>query len=87
MAFSKIATCRNWGNIDKLEELALKDGETLKIKFPDGGIEVHNIIVVEKSTKGRYEDTYDSRAYVIVNYRGFETLISLVGLEAERIVN
>ncbi len=87
---SKVEAYKNWFcDIDRLDEIDLKEGEDLELTFPDGTVErVQVLLHSEKQTYTDHGHTYSmtvSKAYFTLDYHGWEMDCPLEGLEAKRI--
>lgn len=89
MPMKPIEIYSNWCNFDRLDGKDLKDGENLRIQWPDGSVTL-NVIKVRKSEypyndMGVQTTIPESKAYVEVLYRGLLTEVRIHGLQAERL--
>ncbi len=87
----KITTDRNWREVDQLDGKDLRDGEYLRIMWPDGTY-TNQTVKIESSSYNVSEqgqrDGYDvpvRHAMVPIKYRGQHTYIRITGLNAKRI--
>lgn len=86
---SKVTADKNYCDIDKLDGVELKDGERLKVTFPDGKTKKVEVVLHERNEP--YNDmghTYTMpvrKAHFTLDYHGWELDFPLEGLEAKRI--
>lgn len=78
-----------WCHIDRLNGTNLRDGEKLRIRWPDGTVEERHIFVKRSSYEGSdmgHPCTIPvSEAFVVLKYHGKEVTVPIAGLEAERV--
>lgn len=88
MTTQKITTGGNWSVEDQLGGRTIRDGERLRVRFPDGTVEELRAVVESSShadsDMGRDITIPVHRAFARIDYHGASVLMSLVGLEAER---
>lgn len=84
-----IVRASDWGYWDQLNGVTLTNGETLRVKWPSGKIQVIMITVsndrVAVSDHGHDCYVDDVRAWYFAGYEGVAVRVPLVGLEAERV--
>ena len=85
--FQKIKLLSNWGSCDSIDGEALKDGEQIEVKWPNG--DVGSYIISDESRTyncGHPGDTAtDIKSYIEINHKGFESKIRVLGLYARRL--
>lgn len=74
--FQPIVRVNNFGLVDYLDEVPLRDGETLIILWPDG-VETTEQIRVEIVNGGGFSQTYSSTAYVVRRVYGMTAHLPL----------
>lgn len=74
--------------VDRLDGKELVDGEKLRVKFADGTIEPHEVIIQSEHfnrDKGGPLELVRRRAFFKIRYKGNSKWITAVGLQAERV--
>ncbi len=88
---NKVEIYSNWCYYDQLDGKNLKDGEKLKVRWPDGQETQENVILKKTSQTvsdmGHPYDVPIHQAYVAVTVHGAECLVRLTadGILCERI--
>jgi len=74
--------------VDRLDGKELVDGEKLMVKFADGTVEPHQVIIQSEHfnrDKGGPLELVRRRSFIKIRYKGTTKWITAVGLQAERI--
>lgn len=86
---SKVVTRRDWHCIDELDNVPLREGEALRVLWPDGVVEALRVRIDEKSEHyqehGGGSTIVTKKAYASILYHGAESRVYLSGVEAERV--
>lgn len=86
---AKITKRSNWGYWDELDNTVLKDGEKLRVTWPDETTEIITVKVIDSgSTMSDHGHPFycaDVKAFAVVTVHGVEGLVPLLGYEAERV--
>lgn len=87
---AKVTTLKNWCEIDQLNSVDLRDGDTVEITWPNGGEKTTHTVHIEKSTQsvsdmGRSVDVPIRHAMIKLCHGGAWFDIRIAGLEARKI--
>ena len=85
MAKKTIVTGGDWAHFDTLEDKPLEDGECLFLYFPNGVAGVEKIIVKHFHKHEPGATIPCSSAFITYKVNGAYLLLSILGLEAERL--
>jgi hypothetical protein len=87
----KVTVYSNWCYMDAIDDLPLKSGDKIKVRWADG-TETIDFVKVESRTDhysghGGGDDITTAKAYVTIEFRGSTCFVRLVdaGVEAELI--
>jgi len=80
---NKVEVYSNWCYLDALEGIPLKEGEQLRVKWPDGEITEEKVVLESSSYRmmdhGSPCDIGTSKAFVEATVKGVKCLIRLYG--------
>lgn len=86
MVKKTIVTGGSWANLDTLDDKPLEDGDYLRIYWPDEKVTVDQIVVKHFHTQEPGVTIPCSSAFIKHKVNGAFLLLSILGLEAERLL-